>query len=224
MMSQAPFVRPPRIAAWLVDLLTPYEQAESIHGDLLEEFSDLASKLGVASARRWYWRQSAKTIVYLIGTGFRVAPWSILGIVIGAYLLIEFGYSLPEQAIVGVIHLRRHHVTPYYDTASLATYVLWLDAGILIGRLLISLVIGSIAALAAKGREMIATMTLSLLSPAVLAVLSCVSVVRHQPLDLAFLPNIMVHQFGRAFMIVIGGVIVRESRSAMSRRPAAAGC
>ncbi len=62
-MSQAPFVQPPRIAVWFVDLFIPYEQAESIPGELLEEFSDLASKSGLVSARRWYWRQTAKTIV-----------------------------------------------------------------------------------------------------------------------------------------------------------------
>lgn len=67
-MSQASFVQPPRIAAWLVDLFTPVKQAESIPGDLLEEFLDLTSKLGVARARRWYWRQSLKTIAHLIGT------------------------------------------------------------------------------------------------------------------------------------------------------------
>ncbi len=61
-MSQASFVQPPRIAVWLVDLFTPDKQAESIPGDLLEEFSDLASKSGVAFARRWYWRHSVKTI------------------------------------------------------------------------------------------------------------------------------------------------------------------
>ena len=74
-MFQAPFVRPPRMAVWLVDLFTPNKQSESIPGDLLEEFSELASKSGVASARRWYWRQSVKTVAHLIATGFLVAPW-----------------------------------------------------------------------------------------------------------------------------------------------------
>ena len=68
MMSQAPFVRPPHIALWLVDLFTPSEQAESIPGDLLEEFLELALKSGDAFARRWYWRQSVKTVAHLIAT------------------------------------------------------------------------------------------------------------------------------------------------------------
>jgi hypothetical protein len=48
MTSQASLVQPPRVAAWLVDLFTPGEQAESILGDILEEFSDVATKSGVA--------------------------------------------------------------------------------------------------------------------------------------------------------------------------------
>jgi len=48
-MPQAPFVQPPRIAAWSVDLFIPNQQAESIPGELLEEFSDLASKSGLAA-------------------------------------------------------------------------------------------------------------------------------------------------------------------------------
>jgi hypothetical protein len=104
MMSQSTLAHPPRIASWLVELFAPTEHAESILGDLLEEFSDLASKSGLASAHRWYWRQSAKTIVHLFGTGLRIAPWSIVGIVLGGFLLVPFGISLAEPGIVGVIH------------------------------------------------------------------------------------------------------------------------
>jgi hypothetical protein len=99
MMSHAPVVRPPRVATWLVDLFASDEHAESLPGDLLEEFSDLASKSGVASARRWYWRQSVKTIVHLFATGFRAAPWSIVGAVIGGYLLLGFGLWIPERLV-----------------------------------------------------------------------------------------------------------------------------
>ena len=75
-MTQESRVRPPRIAAWLVDLFAP-DETETIAGDLLEEFSELASKLGVTSARRWYWRQSVKAIAHLVATAFRDAPWLI---------------------------------------------------------------------------------------------------------------------------------------------------
>ncbi|PYU25301.1 MAG: hypothetical protein DMG30_05885 [Acidobacteria bacterium] len=51
MTSQADFVRPARIAIWLVKLFASAEE-ESILGDLLEEYSNLALKSGVAFARR----------------------------------------------------------------------------------------------------------------------------------------------------------------------------
>jgi hypothetical protein len=142
-MSQA-FVEPPRIAAWLVDLFAPGGQAESITGDLLEEFSDLAAKSGIAYARRWYWRQSAKTITYLVGAGFRAGPWTITGSVLGGYVLLTFGGSLPERAIVSVLQFRRHHVTPYYTWPQFQAYLFWLNNGILVGRLLMSMLIGCI--------------------------------------------------------------------------------
>ena len=90
MTSQADFLQPPRIAVWLVNLFTlTAEEAESIPGDLLEEFSHLASKSGVAFARSWYWRQTVKTIAHLVGSGFRVAPWSTTAAVVGGFLLVS---------------------------------------------------------------------------------------------------------------------------------------
>jgi hypothetical protein len=97
-MSQSPFVRPRRIAGWFVDLFIPNEQAGSIPGELLEEFSNVASKSGLASARRWYWRQSAKTI--LIGTGFREASWLMIGTVLGGFLLLEFSTSNLQRMVL----------------------------------------------------------------------------------------------------------------------------
>ena len=105
MSFNTPGVRPPFLATWLIGLFDSDWQAETISGDLLEEFSGLAAKSGVAYARRWYWRQSMKTVVYLMGAGFRTAPWLIAGTVIGGYLLLSFGlgYSLPERFIDAVL-------------------------------------------------------------------------------------------------------------------------
>jgi hypothetical protein len=46
-MAQASCTRPPRIAVWLVDLFIPTEKAESIPGDMLEEFTTFVSRSGV---------------------------------------------------------------------------------------------------------------------------------------------------------------------------------
>jgi hypothetical protein len=214
--SQGYSVEPPPVAAWLVDLFIPGQQAEPILGDLLEEFSGLVSEFGVAFARRWYWRQSAKTITHFIGTTFRAAPWSITGAVLAGYLALVFSTSLPEQMIVAVLHFFRHHVTPYY--VDLKTYVLWLNTSILIGRLLMSLFVGCIVATAAKGKEMLVTMTLALVLGATAGRGILVLLARHWP-EYGFLPSFYVDQVGRASMIVMGGVIVREKRLAASRRP-----
>src|SRR5438309_11999022 len=94
MMTKPSLVQPPPFAIWLVDLFTPDEEGEAIQGDLLEEYSELALKCGVASARGWYWRQSVKSIAHLIGTGFRVAPWSVVGGVVGGCSLLWRGCVL----------------------------------------------------------------------------------------------------------------------------------
>jgi hypothetical protein len=211
---QAPIVRPPRIA-WLVDLFT---LDPSIAGDLLEEFSDLASKSGGTSARRWYWRQCLKTIAHLIGAGFRVAPSRIAGAMLVGLFLQRFGHGLPELAIVAVLDFRRHHVTPYYTWSQVQSYLFWLGNGILIGRLLMSLFTGCIVAAASKGREMVATMTLGFVCALMTGMMFLQLVTRHWPEDAYLLP-FLVEQFGSASMIVLGGVIVRESRSGISRRP-----
>jgi hypothetical protein len=220
-MSQAPFVQPPRAAVRSVDLFVSNERAESIHGKLLEEFSNLASKSGLGSARRWYWRQSAKTIVGLIGTGFREAPWLMVGTVIGGFLLLEFSTSKLQRALVGVILFRSHHVTPHYDSSRAATHLLWLKNAVLIGSLLEALIDGCITGVVTKGREMTSTIALSFVSFVMAAPLFWMSVAMHDPVDPALFPAIMVQQFSGSCMIVIGGAIVREIRSSMLRRPSA---
>jgi hypothetical protein len=210
-MRQACFVRPPRIAAWLVELVAPRRDAESILGDLFEEFSDLASKSGLASARRWYWRQSVKTIAHLVGAGFRVAPWIIAAAVVMGFLLLRFGSGLPEKLVVALLRTQR----PYSNTR-VDAYMLFLTWGILIGRLIESMIIGCIVAVAAKDREIVATTTLGLVFGALTGL--GLMLLAGQWLENAYLIPFLVNQFCSSIMIVVGGVIVRESRSAMARR------
>jgi hypothetical protein len=215
--SHTPVVKPPFLGVWLLELFAPEEHAESILGDLLEEFSSLAETLGVASARQWYWRQSTKTVVPLIGTGFRTAPWLSILAVLGGLLLLYFGLSLPERLIERSIHLFEHHVTPYRTSAQWYAYIQWLNTAILTGHLLVSLVIGCLVAAAVKGREMLVTMALGLVSVVLAGVMSWLVVARHQ-LDVSLLPRNMFLFLCNSIMIVIGGIIVRECRSTSFRR------
>ena len=213
MTSQAYFIQPPRMATWLVNLFTPAEEGESILGDLLEEFSYLASKSGVAFARRWYWRQAVKTIAYLAGTGFRVAPWSTTAVVVGGFLLLRFVSGLPERAIFAVLH--RYRVFEHHFNA----YVFFATDGIAIGHVIVSMFVGCTVAWAVKGREMIAAMTLGLVLGAMAGAASLVLVGRgHNP----FPPGMLPWYFADWFAIVIGGAIVRTRRLAATTQSSGA--
>jgi hypothetical protein len=208
MTSQADFAQPPRIASWLVNLFAPPEEEETILGDLLEEFSHLASKSGVVFARSWYWRQVAKTIGHLARTGFRVAPWSTTVAVVGAFYLGRFVFGLPERAIFAV--LERYRVFDHHFNA----YVFFASTGIDIGRVIASIFVGCIVAMAAKRREMVAAMMLSVVH----AVLCGVAILATVPWGRPFFWATLPWQFGDWAAIVVGGVIVRKTRSVMESR------
>lgn len=210
-MFQTSFVHPPCIAAWLLDLFAPSEQAESITGDLLEEFRDLASKSGVVFARSWYRRQTVKTIAHLVGAGFRAAPWSTAAAVVGGFLLLRFVSGLPEQAIFAV--LRRYRVFDRHFNA----YVFFATDGIAIGHAIAAMFVGCMVALVAKGREMAAAMSLALALCALISA-AWVWVATHGPIDLAW----MLSSCADPFAIVVGGAIVRTRRSAATTLPSCA--
>jgi len=215
MTSQPDFVQPPRMATCLVNLFTPAEEAESILGDLLEEYSHLASKSGVAFARRWYWRQTVKTIAHLIGTGFTVAPWSTAAAVVGGFLLHGFVSGLPNKVLSAVTD--RYLV---YWPSHFEAYKFWATDGMLIAQLIASLFVGCIVALAAKGREMVATMTLGFIYCAMVGVAYVTWTAKHWPVDFGI--QWMLWSCAGPFAIVVGGAIVRTRRSAVITRPSSA--
>jgi hypothetical protein len=176
MTSPPDFVQPPRVATWLVNLFTPTEEAESILGDLLEEYSHLASKSGVAFARSWYWRQTVKTIAHLIGTGFTVAPWSTAAAVVGGFLLHRFFSGLPDNVLSAVTDRYLVYWSNHFEA-----YRFWATDGMLIAHLTASMFVGCMVALAAKGREMVATMTLGFIHCAMIGVAYVAWTVRHGP-------------------------------------------
>jgi hypothetical protein len=208
MTPPAYFVQPPRIAVWVVNLFTSAEQAESILGDLLEEYSHLASKSGVAFARSWYWRQTVKTIAHLVGGGFRGAPWLTTAAVIGGFVLHRFVSSLPDKLLSVVTDKYLAFWSDHFRA------YIWMLNGMLIEHFILSMFVGSVVALAAKGREMMATMMLALVLCALIGT-AWVWVAMHGRLDVAW----MLWSCSDPFAIVVGGVIVRTRRSAAASRP-----
>jgi hypothetical protein len=203
MTSQSHFVHPPRLAAWLLTLFALDDEAESILGDLLEEFTLLASKFGVPFARRWYWRQTLKTVYQLAVLGFRTAPWLTAAVVAGGFFLRRVLARLVEPPIFAVIEkyqIPEHHFS---------TYVFLATTGIDIGHLITFLFIGFVVALVARGREMMATTALGLIFGAMVVVALPVEVMRFghaTPLSR------LMWYFSDSLAIVIAGAIVRTHR------------
>src|SRR5215469_405524 len=137
--------RPPRLAAWLVELFASADQAEPLLGDLREEFSDSARKSGVVFARRWYWRQAAKTIARLAGAGLTAARWSLLGVALLGFLLPWLSVELPARLIVAILRTQRPYSNRHYDF-----YVWLLTWGFLIARIAEMTLVGCIVATMAR--------------------------------------------------------------------------
>lgn len=209
MTSKPYLIQPPRIAVWLLNLFALTAEAESILGDLLEEFSLIASESGLVSARRWYWRQTIKTVPQLAGVGFRTAPWMTTAAVVGGFFLRKLFAPLVEPPIFAV--LERYQVFEHH----FSTYKFFASTGIDIGHLITFLFIGFVVAFAAREREMVATMALGLIYGA-MAVVGSVYVVSRTG-ENAYLWRLTWY-FADAFAIVIAGAIMRTHRLAAASR------
>lgn len=213
MRHAAPSLRLPRLAAWLVSLFGSSEQAESILGDLAEEFSDIALKSGVASARRWYWRQSLKTIAHLASRSFRTAPLSLAGIVLLGFLFRWFSAAFPERVVIAILRTQRPYSNLHYDF-----YVWLVTYGIPIVGVIQMILIGCIVAAFAKGREIVAMTTLSIVSSFAF-LLHFLLVGGHWSNSIFIFPwRFLIIQVENLVALVIGGVFVRELRSVPARR------
>jgi hypothetical protein len=202
MTSPSFSLQPPRLAVWLVNLFTVSDNAEAIMGDLLEEFSQIAHQAGVVFARRWYWRQSLKTIVHLIFTAYRAAPWLTSAGVVGGSLTGRL-VKLVGPAIFAV--LVRYQIPEHHFNV----YVFFATTGIDIGYLIVFLLVGCIAAIVAKERGMVAATTLGLISAAMSGIAVVSWVVQGH-----FALWRLTWNFADMLAILIGGAIVRTQRSA----------
>jgi hypothetical protein len=154
-MTAQPSIQPPRIASWLIDLFAPYEEAESIPGDLYEEFCLLAGKHGSTSARRWYWRQTSKSIFHLIAAAFRTSPFKIVGAVITGFFLLKLGVPLPERIEFAILNWGHVYHSHWHAEISWMHY-----AEVLTGQLLVCLAVGCVVGLLANGCELVAAWVL----------------------------------------------------------------
>lgn len=197
------------MADWLLTLFASDEDAESITGDLLEEFSQLRMNADLAFARRWHWRQTAKTVSSLAAEGLRSAPWKIAAIAIGGFLLRWFVSRLTNPSVeraIGAV-LERYG---FHDQDSQA-YTFWLIHSMYVERFIMNMLVGGAVAGVAKGRELVGVFVLTALSD-VLAVQSMVKAAARTG-DRGFLWT-LPWSFAFSIAVIIGGVIVRRHRSA----------
>jgi putative ABC transport system permease protein len=64
---------PPRVATWLLHRLLDADSREAIAGDLEEEYRRRSARAGRPAAARWYWKESARSVLACRITGKRLA-------------------------------------------------------------------------------------------------------------------------------------------------------
>jgi hypothetical protein len=214
-MTSQPDLQPPRIARWLLTLFTPAEVTESIVGDLLEEFSGLVIKSDLAFARRWYWRQTLRTIAHAGGNGVSSAPWLMLGVILGGLWLI--GFATRSSAHAMQTFLDAHRLYESHPNA----YLFWSKFPLEIGRIIICGLVGAIVALAAKRMEIIAVIAVSLLQIALFFAAVVAVIARGEAWFQWFI--VMLQWNGLcSIATVVGGAIVRTCRYRTATRSSAA--
>jgi hypothetical protein len=198
----------PWLTEWLVNLFAPCDEADSILGDLQEEFSQIRSSAGVGAARRWYSRQTRRTVAHLFFSSLRTSPltWAA---VIGGLLLLRLTHSAPDWLLS---QLTDRYLA--YWSNHFAAYV-WLLRAMWIEYLAASLFTGCMVALVAKGREMVATSTLGLIL-CMMVVVASVSLATSTRNLLSFWS--VTTGLSDPVAIILGGIIVRQHRFAAVTR------
>ena len=141
---------PPRVADWLLFLFVSKGQAPPILDDLREEFSAVASRRGMWSARLWYWRQVAKTVPHLFYAHLVLELWQVFTAVVAGLPLLALAY-MPLSAGFP----RCYPAADWPEQLRLAWIALcaWVLPSVQL--ILPPMIVGWIVARASKGRDMV---------------------------------------------------------------------
>jgi hypothetical protein len=198
--------QPPRMAVWLLVLFAPAEQTESMLGDLLEEFSSLVRTSGLGLARRWYWRQTLNSIQHACVGALRAAPLLMVVAVVAGVWSIGFATTLSQHATR--TFLDAHGIYQSHPDA----YLFWSKFPLRLGRLLICALVGCVAALVAKRREMQVATVLSLAQMAMFFVAAIAVIARGEEWWFQWFVVMFKWNSLCAIATIVGGLIVKVGR------------
>jgi hypothetical protein len=207
MTSQRDF-EPPHGATRLLSFFVPIERGETIIGDFFEEFFALTEKGGIDAARRWYWRQTAKTIL----AHGRAHVLVLLFSVIGGWWLTGWStrWSVHEmQTVLDTQQMYQSHPS---------LYLFLLKFPLELGRVLICTAIGVLIALIARKVEMAAVVSLALVQMALFVVAAVVPMAGRGEW-LSWFLFMGFWNTACAIAMIAGGAIVRHYRSRTMDEP-----
>jgi hypothetical protein len=184
-------------------------------GDLLEEFSALVIKSGLAFARGWYWRQTLRTVAHAGGNAVSSAPWLMLVAILGGLWLI--GFATRSSAHGMHTFLDAHRLYESHPDA----YLFWSKFPLKIGRVIVCGLVGAIVALAAKRMEMIAVIAISLVQIALFLTAVVAAIARGEPWFHWFIAMLQWNGLC-SIAIVVAGLVVRTCRYRKATRSSAA--
>ena len=198
---------PPVVAVWMLRLFAPEESADFVAGDLLEEFGEIAAGRGLRAARWWYWSQTVKSCLALLGREFRTAPWSTVGMGAGGLLLLALVKMISDWA-VGMVLLA--WAEGIYARVGASAFWAAYHFAILGGAE--PMMVGWLAAVVGRRRGMLVPVAMSLLA-AVAIVRFYMRGPRGVPIGFGYLDAVPIG-------ILLGGVLGRISRARKRSVPA----
>ena len=210
--------RPPVIAASLLQLFVSAEQAESLPGDLLEEFTSRAAGEGLPAARRWYRHQVVRSAGHLLAEQVRSAPLLLLIVVIVSFVLLDFSVRAVDACTA--IFLAHVQIYPYIPAP--VFFLLYVGIG---ERILCPLLTGWVAAAIARGRHIAVAMLLGSIGalPVFMSIRMIIwrrpPFIRHIAIMSLVQPTILL--LLTPTFLVVGAILHRRSQMRQRRRLAA---